>query len=259
MVESQALWLACQPLLAWPAAASWDAEAYLRSEDPERSEVPSSLVVPTVEDCGLVEGLGGCMVKTAAQQLRVWHNAGHTGRIPAVNLSARRFLRGGVRHRVDEALVVFCIAPRPAGTGVDRDGAAARWDAVVAALRQLEALGTKLSMDDCGTNSSMLAYLHRFQSDKVRIDCSFVCDLLDEPHHPATVRGSFSWAHSPGLSVQADGAEAGACAHRLRHLQCTFARGCLFDRPLRPESFGVRIGASQMPLRRPGSRGPACP
>ncbi len=160
----------------------------------------------------------------------------------AVNLSARQFQRGVVLQQVEAALVASGIAPDRLELELTETVLLHDGDAVMATLRRLKALGIKLSMDDFGTGYSSLAYLRRFKFDKIKIDRSFVSDLIDDPDNAAIVRGIISLAQSLGLSVLAEGVETEAIAQRLRHLQCTFAQGYRFDKPLRPEVFGQRLG-----------------
>jgi EAL domain-containing protein (putative c-di-GMP-specific phosphodiesterase class I) len=86
--------------------------------------------------------------------------------------------------------------------------------------------------------------LRRFPFDKIKIDQSFVCDLIEDPDNAAIVRGIISLAQSLGLNVLAEGVETETIAQRLRHLQCTYAQGYLFARPLRPEAFLERLRAA---------------
>ncbi len=241
-IETHALRLEYQPLVHLASGRIVGAEALCRWDDPERGAIPPSVFIPIAEDCGLIEALGGWVLKTAAMQLRQWHDAGQTEMMMAVNLSARQFQRGVVLQQVEAALVASGIAPDRLELELTETVLLHDGDAVMATLRRLKALGIKLSMDDFGTGYSSLAYLRRFKFDKIKIDRSFVSDLIDDPDNAAIVRGIISLAQSLGLSVLAEGVETEAIAQRLRHLQCTFAQGYLFDKPLRPEVFGQRLG-----------------
>jgi diguanylate cyclase (GGDEF)-like protein/PAS domain S-box-containing protein len=242
-IAQHALRLEYQPLVHLVSGRIVGAEALCRWDDPVRGAVPPSVFIPIAEDCGLIEALSGWVLMAATQQLRQWHDAGHTELMIAVNLSARQFQRGVVLQQVEAALVASGIAPERLELELTETVLLQDTEAVTATLRRLKALGVKLSMDDFGTGYSSLAYLRRFKFDKIKIDRSFVCDLIDDPDDAAIVRGIVSLAQSLGLSVLAEGVETEAIAQRLRHLQCTYAQGYLFDRPLRPEVFAARLGA----------------
>ena len=241
-IDAGALRLEYQPLVHLASGRIVGAEALCRWDDPERGAIPPSLFIPIAEDCGLIESLGGWVLKTAALQLRQWHDAGHSELMMAVNLSARQFQRGVVLQQVEDALVASGISPERLELELTETVLLHDGEAVMATLRRLKALGTKLALDDFGTGYSSLAYLRRFKFDKIKIDQSFICDLIDDPDNAAIVRGIISLALSLGLTVLAEGVETEAIAQRLRHLQCGYAQGYLFDRPLRPEVFAQRLG-----------------
>ncbi|SDP09369.1 PAS domain S-box-containing protein/diguanylate cyclase (GGDEF) domain-containing protein [Rhodoferax sp. OV413] len=247
-IENNALRLEYQPLIHLPSGRVVGTEALCRWDHPERGPIPPSLFIPIAEDCGLIEALGGWVLKTAALQLRAWHDAGQPELMMAVNLSARQFQRGVVLRQVEEALAVSGIAPDRLELELTESVLLHDGEAVTAVLRRLQALGVKLSIDDFGTGYSSFAYLRRIKFDKIKIDQSFVRDLIDDPDNAAIVRGIISLALSLGLRVLAEGVETEETAQRLRHLQCTYAQGYHFARPLRPEVFALQQGLTVAPL-----------
>ncbi|WP_394789398.1 EAL domain-containing protein [Rhodoferax sp.] len=249
-IENNALRLEYQPLIHLPSGRVIGTEALCRWDHPDRGSIPPSLFIPIAEDCGLIEALGGWVLKTAALQLRAWHDAGQPDLMMAVNLSARQFQRGVVLKQVEEALAVSGIAPDRLELELTESVLLHDGEAVTAVLRRLQALGVKLSIDDFGTGYSSFAYLRRIKFDKIKIDQSFVRDLIDDPDNAAIVRGIISLALSLGLRVLAEGVETEEIAQRLRHLQCTYAQGYHFARPLRPEVFAQQQGLSVAPIPR---------
>ena len=248
-MENNALRLEYQPLIHLPSGRVVGAEALCRWDHPERGAIPPGVFIPIAEDCGLIEALGGWVLKTAALQLRAWHDAGQPELIMAVNLSARQFQRGVVLKQVEAALEISGIAPDRLELELTESVLLHDGEAVTTVLRRLQALGVKLSIDDFGTGYSSFAYLRRIKFDKIKIDQSFVRDLIDDPDNAAIVRGIISLALSLGLSVLAEGVETEEIAQRLRHLQCTYAQGYHFARPLRPEVFALQQGLPVTPIR----------
>ncbi len=236
-IENNALRLEYQPLIHLPSGRVVGAEALCRWDHPERGAIPPSIFIPIAEDCGLIEALGGWVLTTAALQMRAWHDAGQPELMVSVNLSARQFRRGVVLQQVEDALTISGIAPDRLELELTESVLLHDGEAVTAVLRRLQALGVKLSIDDFGTGYSSFAYLRRIKFDKIKIDQSFVRDLIDDPDNASIVRGMISLALSLGLPVLAEGVETEAVAQRLRHLQCTYAQGYHFARPLRPEVF----------------------
>ena len=244
-IDENALRLEYQPLVDVASGRIVGCEALCRWDDPQRGSIPPSLFIPVAEDSGMIESLGGWVLKTATQQLRVWHEAGHTDLMMAVNLSALQFRRGVVLQQVEEALIASGIPPNRLELELTETVLLHDGEAVISTLRQLKALGVTLSIDDFGTGYSSFAYLRRFKFDKIKIDQSFIRDLIDDPDDAAIVRGIISLGLSLGLDVLAEGVESHAIAQRLRQMQCTYAQGYHFARPMRPEALAERLDADR--------------
>jgi diguanylate cyclase (GGDEF)-like protein/PAS domain S-box-containing protein len=240
-LDHDGLRLEYQPLVELVSGRIVGVEALCRWDDPQRGAVPPAVFIPLAEESGMIEQLGGWVLRTAALQLQALHQAGHTGLMMAVNLSARQFQRGVVLQQVEDALVQSGISPDKLELELTESVLLHDGEAVMSTLRQLKALGVKLSIDDFGTGYSSFAYLRRFKFDKIKIDQSFVRDLIDDPDNAAIVRGIISLALSLGLDVLAEGVETDAIAQRLRHLHCTYAQGYHFARPLRPQALLERL------------------
>ncbi|WPB58025.1 putative bifunctional diguanylate cyclase/phosphodiesterase [Xylophilus sp. GOD-11R] len=240
-LDHDSLRLEYQPLVELATGRIVGIEALCRWDDALRGAVPPNVFIPLAEESGMIEQLGGWVLTTAARQLRALHQAGHTQLFVAVNLSARQFQRGVVLAQVENALVLSGIPADKLELELTESVLLHDGEAVMSTLRQLKALGVKLSIDDFGTGYSSFAYLRRFKFDKIKIDQSFVRDLIDDPDNAAIVRGIISLALSLGLDVLAEGVETDAIAQRLRHLRCTFAQGYHFARPLRPDALLERL------------------
>jgi len=240
-IERESLRLEYQPLIELATGRMVGVEALCRWDDPERGAIPPGVFIPLAEDSGLIESLGRWVLLTATQQLQRWHEAGHGDLMLAVNLSARQFQRGVVLEQVEEALMVSGVNPARLELELTESVLLHDGEAVMNTLRQLKALGVALSIDDFGTGYSSFAYLRRFKFDKIKIDQSFVRDVIDDPEDAAIVRGIISLALSLGLHVLAEGVETESIAQRLRHLKCTYAQGYHFARPLRPEVLAERF------------------
>ncbi|WP_295849346.1 EAL domain-containing protein [uncultured Xylophilus sp.] len=242
-LATDGLRLEYQPLVELASRRIVGVEALCRWDDPQHGTVPPNVFIPLAEESGMIETLGGWVLRTAARQLRALHDAGHGHLIMAVNLSARQFQRGVVLEQVENALVESGIPPGHLELELTESVLLHDGEAVTSTLRQLQALGVKLSIDDFGTGYSSFAYLRRFKFDKIKIDQSFVRDLIDDPDNAAIVRGIISLARSLGLDVLAEGVETEPIAQRLRHLHCTYAQGYHFARPLRPEVLLARLAS----------------
>jgi diguanylate cyclase (GGDEF)-like protein len=252
-IEGQALRLHYQPLIDLATGRLVGVEALCRWDDADRdrSRQASSSRWPRIR---LIEALGGWVLREATRQLQAWHEAGHTDLLMAVNLSARQFRHGVVLAQVEDALVASGLNPARLELELTESVLLNDGEAVMNTLRQLKALGVKLSIDDFGTGYSSFAYLRRFKFDKIKIDQSFVRDLIDDPEDAAIVRGIISLALSLGLSVLAEGwrprpSPSGSRTSSAPMARAITSRSRCGRRPWRP-GFSARRGLSRpLPCR----------
>nr|WP_249116061.1 EAL domain-containing protein [Azoarcus sp. L1K30] len=208
------------------------AEALLRWKHPERGMVGPADFVPAAEETGLILPLGAWVLDTACAQLREWGDTLETAALTlSVNVSARQFRQPDFVEQVLAAL--------------DRSGANGRClkielteslllqdvEATILRMAQLRARGVGFSLDDFGTGYSSLAYLKRLPLDQLKIDRSFVRDLLTDPSDAAIARAIITLAESLGLSVIAEGVETLAQRDALARQGCLAYQGYYFGRP----------------------------
>ncbi len=242
-IEQDALRLEYQPMIEVETGRIMGCEALCRWDDPHRGAIPPEVFIALAEDNGLIERLGAWVLMTATRQLADWQQVGRDDLMMAVNLSARQFQRGVVMQQVEDALHSSGVKPGSlelelTETVLLNDGAA-----VLDTLRSLKTLGVSLAIDDFGTGYSSFMYLRRFKFNKIKIDQSFIRDLIDDPDDAAIVRGIISLGTNLGLAVVAEGVETEAVAQRLRGMHCTYAQGYFYAPPMRPELMRARLRA----------------
>nr|WP_231126227.1 GGDEF domain-containing phosphodiesterase [Motilibacter aurantiacus] len=206
-------------------------EALARWRHPERGLVPPLGFLPLVERYGLVRPLTLRVLGMALAQARAWRDAGRPLRV-AVNLSATSLLDSALPEEVGRLLAEHGV---PAAdlqleiteTAVMSDSVRAR--AVVAALA---GMGVSLSIDDYGTGYSSLAYLRDLDVDELKLDRSFVSDIVSDPRSRAIVASTVSLAHSLGLRLVAEGVEDAGTLQLLAGLGCDVSQGFLHSRPV---------------------------
>jgi EAL domain-containing protein (putative c-di-GMP-specific phosphodiesterase class I) len=227
-----------QPQIDLVTGAVVGAEALLRWNHPELGLVPPSVFVQVAEESGQVMELGRAVMREATRVAATWH-AGQ-GRPPfiAVNVSPRQLLAGNLREVVMEALESAGLDPdrlhlELTETAILRDEAQA-----TAAFTQLRARGVGIWLDDFGTGFSGLSHLRRVPVDGVKIDRSFVTDLLRDPNDLALTTGVISMAHSLGITVVAEGIENEGQYAVLRERGCQLGQGFHLGRPLPAEAMG---------------------
>jgi diguanylate cyclase (GGDEF)-like protein/PAS domain S-box-containing protein len=230
-----------QPLVDLKSGRILGGEALVRWQSPEQGLVAPGRFIPAAEHSGLIVPLGEWVLHEACRELAHWHAIGAPWLSMAVNISPIQFRRGDVEETVLRALAASG-APPPAlelelTESILIDGA----EQVLATIRRLQGLGVKLAIDDFGTGYSSLAYLKRFAVDKLKIDQSFVRDIVTDQDDAAIVRAVIQMARSLGLHVLAEGVETEAVAVELRAMNCDLVQGYHFGRPMPAAEFRLLI------------------
>ena len=214
------------------------AEAVLRWCHHERGLVSPLDFIPLAEETGLILPLGHWVRQTACEQLVQWAKVAATADLVlAVNVSARQFRQTGF---VAEVLGLLAQT----GARADRlkleltesivlDNVAE----VIAKMVALKGHGVRFSMDDFGTGYSSLSYLRRLPLDQLKIDRSFVDEVLTDPNDAAIARTIIALGHSLGLNVIAEGVETAGQRDFLAQAGCLHYQGYLYSRPVEAQGF----------------------
>jgi diguanylate cyclase (GGDEF)-like protein/PAS domain S-box-containing protein len=206
-------------------------EALVRWQHPERGLVPPDEFIPLVQQTGLIQPLTRYVIDAALRQVRTWSEQGWELSV-AVNLSTRNLLDNELpeqigtllaRHGVDASMLELEITE----STMLEDPARTK-----AILERLSAMGIRLSIDDFGTGYSSLSYLKRLPVDEIKIDRSFVMNMVDDEDDATIVRSTIDLGRNLGLEVVAEGVESGPIWDRLSALGCTVAQGYFLSRPL---------------------------
>jgi diguanylate cyclase (GGDEF)-like protein len=238
-IERGELELFYQPKLRVETRAFCGAEALLRWRHPQRGIVAPGEFVPVAEESDLIVILGEWALHAACRQLQEWSAAG-LRRVPiSVNLSARQFeprLPRIVQQAIGSTGQAGYLRLEVTESSIMADPAKA-----VTLLRELKALGIKLSMDDFGTGYSSLSSLQRLPLDELKIDRSFLSGIRAEGGDAVLVDVIIAMAHGLGLSVVAEGVESEAQLEYLRKRGCDECQGFLFSAPLQAAEFAARF------------------
>ncbi|MBD8528842.1 MULTISPECIES: bifunctional diguanylate cyclase/phosphodiesterase [unclassified Massilia] len=231
-LEREELFLQYQPKIDLHKGSLVGFEALLRWRHPQHGVVSPEEFVPIAEETGLIVPIGDWIVRTAVHQMAAWHGAGLPAIPVAVNLSARQFLQGDVVALVEELLIDAGIAPHLLELELTESLSMADPERSLAIMHRLRALGVTLSIDDFGTGYSSFSYLKRLPIDKLKIDKSFVHDMVHSADARAIVQAIVAMAHRMGLRVVAEGVESAEQAMALRETGCDQGQGYFYARPL---------------------------
>ncbi len=241
-----------QPLLDLSSGRLKGCEALLRWQHPQRGLVPPGDFIATLEEMGMIHAVGKWVLEEACGQMRRWLDAGAALDVVAVNVSPLQFARRSdfVDH-VRQALVTAGLAPARLQLELTEGTLMANSDQSLTVLSELRALGVTLAIDDFGTGYSSLAYLRSFPVSVLKVDRSFVRDMLTEPRNANLVRAVVQMAHSMGLSVTAEGIETEAQCEALRALGTDTGQGYGLGRPMPAQALFdrcERVPADQFAL-----------
>jgi len=224
------------------------AEALLRWQHPTEGLIPPGRFIPLAEQSGHIIAIGEWVILEACRQGRAWLDGGAHALVMAVNLSALQFKRGNVLETVTTALQASGLPPRCLELELTESILLQDVDTTMKTLHALKALGVKLSIDDFGTGYSSLAYLKQLAVDKLKIDQSFVRDMLTDADGASIVKAIIQLGHSLQLTVIAEGVETEAQLAFLGGSGCDEVQGYLFSRPL-PASAFAELLVNGLPKR----------
>jgi len=214
------------------------AEALIRWNHPSRGILAPGDFIAFAEERGLILPLGSWVIETACLQIAAWAGRHETADIPiAVNISARQFLQPDFVAQVLTAINRTGANPHRLRLELTESTLVHDIEEVTAKMRDLNAYGLKFSLDDFGTGYSSLSYLKRLPLDQLKIDRSFVRDILVDACSGAIAEAIISMGRAMGLSVIAEGVETEEQLESLARLGCHSIQGFLFSRPVPLEEF----------------------
>jgi len=214
------------------------AEALIRWLHPERGLVSPAQFIPLAEATGLILPIGQWVLETACAQLKAWEqNALTRDLVLAVNVSAKQFHQADFVAQVQALVQRHAINPMLLKLELTEGMLLENIEDTIAAMNALKEIGVQLSLDDFGTGYSSLQYLKRLPLDQLKIDQSFVRDIVVDSSDKAIVRTIIAMAQSLDMDVIAEGVETEEQRQLLLDRSCTHYQGYLFGKPVPIEQF----------------------
>lgn len=209
------------------------AEALVRWKHPERGMVSPAEFIPLAEETGLILPLGHWVLESACAQLAIWANDPALAHLTlAVNVSPRQFHQENFVEQVLDVIERTGVNPKRLKLELTEGMLVTNVEDVISKILAIKKHGVDFSLDDFGTGFSSLAYLKRLPLDQLKIDQSFVRDILIDPNDAAIAKMVIVLAESLGLSVIAEGVETEAHRDFLASQGCLAYQGYFFSRPL---------------------------
>lgn len=247
-VERGELSLHYQPQVELASRKLLGVEALLRWTSPTQGVISPASFIPVAEDSGLIVPIGLWVLQQACEQVRRWREEGVGDIAVAVNLSALQFRRSDIVATVRDTIAKSGIPPQLIELELTESLLMQNAESMLQTMRELKALGVRLSIDDFGTGYSSLSYLKRFPVDRLKIDRSFVKDAAENSDDAAIVRTIIQLGHSLKLDVIAEGAEVASQIEFLTAEGCHSVQGYYFSRPLPEDKLRPLLGLAMIPV-----------
>jgi EAL domain-containing protein (putative c-di-GMP-specific phosphodiesterase class I) len=218
------------------------AEALIRWLHPDLGMMNPDQFIPLAEETGLIFPIGQWVLETACEQLKVWQQADFSkDLLLAVNVSARQFHQRGFVEQVRDAVQRNGIDPKLLKLELTESMLLEDIGDTIETMNSLKEVGVLFSLDDFGTGYSSMQYLKRLPLDQLKIDQSFVRDIVSDSSDRAIVQTIIAMAHSLSLDVIAEGVETEEQRNLLLDCGCEHFQGYLFSKPVPIEEFSLSL------------------
>ena len=253
--ERDELFVDYQPIVSLQNQTLIGFEALVRWLHPEVGLVPPKDFIPVAEETGLILTIGQTVLESACRQAHEWQEvyAGSPALFVSVNLSVKQFNQPDLVENIASLLDKFQLPPRCLKLEITESVFSDNIETAVGLLTQLRELGVQLSIDDFGTGYSSLSYLQRFPIDTLKIDRSFVTQMMENEENLAIVRTIVALAQNLGMDVVAEGVETEDQLSLLRKLECENGQGFLFSTPLGERQLDQFIASCNLDTEAPAA------
>lgn len=215
-------------------------EALIRWQHPTLGLVPPGEFIPEAEETGLIQPIGAWVLEEACCQVKEWLNMGFPLQV-AVNLSGRQFHKKDLTGLVTRTLHLCGLPPELLELEITESVAMENAEHSLHTLQSITQTGVQTAIDDFGTGYSSLSQLKKMPLHTLKIDRSFIKDLMTDSDDSAIVTAIITMAHSLGLKVIAEGVETAQQLQRLQELGCDRAQGYLLGRPMPPHEITAML------------------
>ncbi|WP_434752126.1 bifunctional diguanylate cyclase/phosphodiesterase [Paenibacillus amylolyticus] len=215
-------------------------EALVRWQHPQRGSVSPAEFIPLAEESGLIVPLGEWVLREACAQNKLWQEAGYRKLCVSVNLSMRQFRHSHLLDSINSILRETGLEPVWLELEITESMTFDK-DRAFEQLHKIKEIGVHISIDDFGTGYSSLHYLKDLPIDRLKIDRSFVNEIMEDSNNAAIVSTITSMAHHLQLKVTAEGVENEEQMMFLRNQHCHEAQGYFFSKPIEAADFEMRF------------------
>lgn len=238
------LFVVYQPQVDLRSGQIFALEALVRWDHPTRGLVSPAEFIPMAEETGLIIPIGEWVLRTACKQTKKWHDNGFPHLGISVNLSTQQFFQQNLIETIEGILKDIELEPKYLELEIT-ESMTMNVEHAKGILENLKKLGVKIAVDDFGTGYSSLHYLKGFPIDRLKIDQSFLRDIVDDNRDAAIVSMIVSMARHLQIEVIAEGVENIEQLHFLKEENCYQAQGFLFSPPIKSDELNEKISIIQ--------------
>jgi EAL domain-containing protein (putative c-di-GMP-specific phosphodiesterase class I) len=231
-VDRQEFEIFYQPVVSLVSGQVTTVEALLRWNHPTRGLVTPKDFMTLAEETGLIVTIGKWVLETACQQMKQWRDDGHLDMRVAVNVSIRQFQDQSLRDIIHKILIETGLPGECLQIEITESAAMRDFDLITQTIHELSRMGVQISIDDFGTSYSSLGYLKRFPVTGIKIDQTFIHDLMEDIDDAAITTAIIAIGHILNLNVVAEGVETEKQLNFLLSQSCDEIQGFLLDHPM---------------------------
>ncbi|MBT2786634.1 MULTISPECIES: EAL domain-containing protein [unclassified Halomonas] len=231
-IEQQQFELHYQPQIHAPSGRVVGVEALIRWPHPERGNIPPSDFISLAEDTGQIIPISEWVLATACRDAQQLNGLGLGEITMAVNISPMQFQRPGFFASIEQVLASSGLTSSLLELELTESVLMDSAEQAIQALKSLRTLGVQIALDDFGTGFSSLSYLKRLPINRIKIDRSFVRDVISDRHDAAIIDGVVAMANKMGLEVLVEGVEEAEQFNYLQQRGCDYFQGYYFARPM---------------------------
>ena len=253
-VKNDELVLHYQPKVSLHTDQITGMEALVRWQHPDMGLIPPAEFIPLLEETGMIIEAGEWILRRACEQNLAWQRAGLPPMPVAVNLSARQISQQNMVAGVADVLRQTGLDPRWLELEITESMLMEQTETATVSLSELDAMGIHITIDDFGTGYSSLSYLKRFPISSLKIDRSFVKDIMTDHDNAAIASAVIAMAHSLKMPVIAEGVETAGQLEFLRAHGCDEIQGFYFGKPLPPNEFAQLLKTNPRLAAAPAQR-----
>ena len=213
------------------------AEALIRWNHPTKGLIFPDEFIQVAESTGMILDMGNWIIEQCCMQLREWNKIGFGGLKIAINLSPRQFQDNNLASFIFSMIQKYDINSSQLEFEITETMSMSNMDATLRVLHELKDIGVSIAIDDFGTGYSSLSYLKQFPVNTLKIDKSFVMDMIDDEEDKIIVQTIISMAHSLGFNTVAEGVESKKHMELLKNMDCDELQGYHYTKAIPKDDF----------------------